>query len=57
VGLVGSVTFALLDETTAEMPAEDIYALHCCWELEMNKDPRAPQKRSVEAGRRLLGWE
>jgi hypothetical protein len=54
VGMVGSVTFALFGETTADLPAEDIYALHCCWELEWNRDPRAPGKRSVAAGRQLL---
>jgi hypothetical protein len=55
VGLVGSITFSLFSETTADMPPEDVYALHCCWELETNQDPRAPQKRSASAGRTLLG--
>lgn len=54
VGLVGSVTFALFGETTTEMPPEDVYALHCCWELEAEGDPRPPARRSVEAGRELL---
>jgi hypothetical protein len=54
VGMVGSIPFALFGETTPEMPPEDIYALHCCWELEMNEDPRAPESRSVAAGRKLL---
>lgn len=53
-GLVGSVTFALFGEATARLPPEDVYALHCCWELEMKGDPRAPRKRTVAAGRKLL---
>lgn len=55
-GMVGSVTFALVGESTADETPEDIYALHCCWELGMRDDPRAPKTRSVDAGRRLLGW-
>lgn len=54
VGMVGSVTFALFGEATADLPAEDVYALHCCWELEMNEDPRAPKKRSANAGKKIL---
>jgi len=38
------------------MPPEDIYALHCCWELQQNGDPRAPEELSVAAGRKLLGF-
>jgi hypothetical protein len=55
LGMVGSITFALFGETTAEMSPEDAYGLHCCWELEMNEDPRAPKKRTAKAGRKLLG--
>ena len=54
IGLVGSITFALFGEVTADLSAEDVYALHCCWELEVENDPRAPQKRTVAAGRELL---
>ena len=36
------------------MAAEDAYALHCCWELEANGDPRAPDERTIEAGRAIL---
>lgn len=54
LGMVGSVTFALFGETTADMDPLDAYALHCCWELQMNRDKRAPRKRSIAAGRRLL---
>lgn len=54
IGMVGSVTFALFGESTADLSAEDVYALHCCWELQCNEDPRAPEERTVEAGRKLL---
>jgi hypothetical protein len=54
IGMVGSVTFTLFGEATADLSPEDIYGLHCCWELEMNEDSRAPKKRSAKAGRRIL---
>jgi hypothetical protein len=54
VGMVGSITMALFGEPTAELPPEDVYALHCCWELESNNDSRAPCRRSVKAGRKIL---
>ncbi len=54
LGMVGSVTFALFGEATADLSPEDAYALHCCWELQNNSDQRAPAERSIEAGRRLL---
>jgi len=54
LGMVGSVTFALFGEVTAELPAEDVYALHCCWELESNEDPLAPAQRTIAAGRAIL---
>ena len=43
-----------MSEEVPDLPADAIYALHCCWELEVNKDPRAPETRSIEAGRQLL---
>lgn len=54
VGMVGSLTFSLLGETSPQMPAEDIYALHCCWELEHQGHSQAPPGRDIEAGRLLL---
>lgn len=54
IGMTGSITFSLIDETSPEMPAADIYAMHCCWELEANDDPRAPVERTVAAGRALI---
>jgi hypothetical protein len=54
LGMVGSVTFALFGETTANLAPLEAYALHCCWELECNEDPRAPETRSVAAGLAIL---
>jgi hypothetical protein len=54
VGMVGSVTYVLRDEDTAGQPPLDVYALHCCWELQINKDLRAPGQRSAHAGRQIL---
>lgn len=54
IGMTGSITFSLIDEVSPSMPAEDIYALHCCWELEAIEDPRAPAERTIEAGRALI---
>ena len=56
VGLVGSETGVLFDETTPDHSPEEIYALHCCWELQQQGDERAPEELSVEAGTKLLGW-
>ncbi len=54
VGMVGSITFALADESTQDKRPLDYYALHCCLELELNNDERAPKERSVSAGRAIL---
>jgi hypothetical protein len=54
LGMVGSVTFAMFGETTADLSAEDAYGLHCAWELEFRKDPRAPEQRTAIAGRGIL---
>lgn len=54
VGMVGSVTWAFFDETKPSMKPEDIYGHHCCFELAVNDDPRAPKKRSARAGWALI---
>jgi hypothetical protein len=54
--MVGSITFSLFGETSPSMSPEDLYALHCCWELGVDDDPRAPAARSIAAGRALLGF-
>lgn len=57
VGMVGSVTHTLFGEVTDGLPPLHIYALHCCWELQTQHDPRAPEARTVQAGLALLGLE
>ncbi len=54
IGLVGSVTFALFGEATSVLSAEEVYGLHCCWELALAGDPRAPRERRPEAGKALI---
>lgn len=54
IGMVGSITFALFGEATGDLSPEEIYALHCCWELQVQDDPRAPSERTIEAGKQLL---
>ncbi len=54
LGFYGSTTFSLFDETNPDMAPEDVYALHCCWELEANDDIRAPAERTIAAGRAIL---
>ncbi|MDX1962387.1 MAG: HEAT repeat domain-containing protein [Pirellulales bacterium] len=34
IGLVGSMTWCFFTKSMRERPPEDIYAIHCCWELE-----------------------
>jgi hypothetical protein len=54
IGLVGSDTFAL-DRTSATLAPEDVYGLHCCFE--MQGDPRIPKEPPewlAGAGRRLI---
>jgi hypothetical protein len=53
IGLVGSVTFALA-ETAPDLSPEDVYGLHCCWELQQANGPRAPDECSPAEGRRLI---
>lgn len=53
-GLVGSVTWAMFGSNTTEMRVEDIYGLHCAWELQSNEDAEAPAEMDADAGRRIL---
>ncbi|MCA3004822.1 MAG: hypothetical protein LW650_06605 [Planctomycetaceae bacterium] len=54
VGMVGSMTWSFMDEIRPSMKPEHIYGLHCCLELEMNGDKRAPAKGSGKAGWALI---
>ena len=50
----GLSTFALFGENSPDLKPVEVYALHCCWELQFNKDDRAPAERSVAAGLAIL---
>ncbi len=55
IGMVGgSSTFALFGENFTYLTPEEVYGLHCCWELEMNGDTRAPLERNSENGIKIL---
>jgi hypothetical protein len=54
VGLVGSITFSLFFVTSTDMKPEEIYALHCCWELQTRGDPAAPKEISASYGRKMI---
>lgn len=56
IGMVGSETNVLFDETNPTQAPEEIYALHCCWELMEQGDERVGEHPSIETGLRLLGW-
>lgn len=36
-GLVGSLTFCLFSSNNHQRPPEDVYAIHCAWELEIQE--------------------
>jgi hypothetical protein len=57
VGLVGSVTFSLTNETKPppEGTPEDAYVAHCLWELRQERDPRG-ETLSPDEMRKLLGF-
>jgi hypothetical protein len=54
IGLAGSTTFSLFPQTKVDLSPEDVYGLHCCWELEIQEDDRAPKKGSAMIGRKIL---
>jgi hypothetical protein len=57
VGLVGSVTFSLTNDTKPppEGTPEDAYVAHCLWELQQEGDPRA-DTLTPDQVRALLGF-
>ncbi|MCF6174136.1 MAG: hypothetical protein L3J71_00055 [Victivallaceae bacterium] len=54
IAMMGSVAFALFGENIDNLKPEEVYALHCAWELEMNEDKRAPAERTVNSGLEIL---
>jgi hypothetical protein len=53
IGMVGSITFSM-SGVTDNLAPEDVYGVHCCFELELKNDPRAPAERSAAEGRKIL---
>jgi hypothetical protein len=53
IGLVGSTTWSFFDEP-ADLAPEDVYGLHCCWELKLQNDPRIPEDHTAALGRQML---
>ena len=53
-GLTGSVTWAMFGSNSLDLSAEDVYGLHCAWELIQNEDREAPPESSVAAGKAIL---
>jgi hypothetical protein len=54
IGLVGSDTFAL-HITSATLAPEDVYGLHCCFEMQGDpRIPKDPDDWSAGAGRELI---
>ena len=51
IGMVGSDTFAHYNEETKDLAPEDLYGIHCCWELESSGDDRAPDNMTAKEGR------
>jgi hypothetical protein len=52
--LTGSTTICLRDETSPLMSPEQIYAVHCNYELKRNDDPRINDLFGIEQASRLL---
>jgi hypothetical protein len=54
VGMVGTDPWSLFGDTSPDMAPEDIYGIHCSWELMLINDPRVPDEYSAEIGRPIL---
>lgn len=54
VGLVGSVTWCFFDPQMLRRPPEDVYAIHCAWEMEQQQLIRTQEAGSTKLGDELL---
>ena len=53
-GMVGSVTWVMFGSNTTHLSPEDVYGLHCAWEMNQKNDPPTSPEASVSAGRAIL---
>lgn len=53
IGMVGSRTFGFRSEMD-HFSVEEIYGLHCAWELQQYEDPNAPKEVTPEEGLKIL---
>lgn len=53
-GLVGSVTLCFFDPNMLRRPPEDVYAFHCCWEMEQAKLIQVQEAESAELSDELV---
>jgi hypothetical protein len=52
-GMTGSITWSMMGDPPLKTP-DEVYAMHCVWEMQHNEDPSAPSKRTVQHGRKIL---
>lgn len=52
--MTGSVTWAMFGTNTLDLSVEDVYGLHCAWELIQAEDGEAPGDTDAAAGRAIL---
>ncbi len=53
VGLVGSLTWCFFDPQMLRRPPEDVYAIHCAWEMEQQQLIRIQEAGSTKLGDEL----
>lgn len=52
--MTGSVTWAMFGRNTLDLTIEDVYGLHCAWELMQAESSEAPKEMDPAAGRKIL---
>ncbi|HET9446859.1 MAG TPA: hypothetical protein VFO35_11395, partial [Steroidobacteraceae bacterium] len=52
--MTGSVTWAMFGQNTLDLTVEDVYGLHCAWELMQCESSEAPKEMDPAAGREIL---
>lgn len=52
--MTGSVTWAMFGQSTRDLAIEDVYGLHCAWELMQAESCEAPKEMDAAAGRKII---